>query len=415
MQIDIKTEEFIPGKTRIKYGGAYVGKEERQAIDSVLDRNWWTIDEHARMFEKELAQKTGVKHAVVTNSGSSALFTMYCALREKLAGGKLQDNGEIITGAIHFPTAISSMLFNGFTPVYVDVDVDTSCIDPKKIESAITDKTVAILVVSVAGNIPNLQEIIRIAKKHDLRLILDNCDGYGGQWDDRFIECYFDIASTSFHAAHIMNTGEGGAVFTNDDFFGEVARSVREWGRVGDTDSSKKFEGIPEDYPGRYIFQYLGMNIKPIELQCAMGREQLKKLEVIKELRETNFKILYKILKGLKNVSLPFVHLDAVPSWFSFPMIVEDRKGLREFLESRNIETRTIFGGNILKQPAYKNYGRAHGDLTNADIIMEKGMFVSVHPNNTPPMMQYVAESIIHYYKEIIPQKTDPFVGIQAR
>lgn len=394
MKSDIK-QKFIPGETRIKYGGAYVGDEERQAIESVLDRNWWTIDEHGYQFEKELSEKIGKKHATLTNSGSSALFVMYRALREKLNSG-----GEIILGAVQFPTTVSTMVFNGFTPVYIDVEADTFCLDPILIEQAITKNTVAIVATSIAGNIPNIQELIHIAKKYNLYLLLDNADGFGGKWEKNYIEHYFDIAITSFHAAHILNTGEGGCVFTDDDFFGDVASSVREWGRVGDTDDTTLYPEIPDDYPNRYIFKYLGMNLKPLELQCAMGREQLKKLELIKKLRSNNFNALQKKLEDNPFVVLPYVFLEADPSWFSFPFIAEDRKKLRNHLESKNIETRTIFGGNITKQPAFRGLGRIATPTPNADIVMDSGMFISVHPNNTINMMDYIAEEINSFYHD---------------
>ena len=393
MQKDVN-DTFVPGETRIKYGGAFFDAEDREAIDAVLDRNWWTIDEEARKLELELADVTETEYATITNSGSSSLFVMYSVLSQ------LGYSGEIITGAVQFPTAISSMVWNGFEPVYVDTEKDNFCIDVKKIENAITDETVAILAVNIAGNMPDIDELIYISEKYGILLLLDNADGFGGFWDGKPVESFFDMAITSFHAAHILNMGEGGAIFTSNPKFNEVAHSIREWGRVGDTDSNKVFDDIPADYPGRYIFQYLGMNLKPLELQCALGRTQLKKLDIIKNKRSDNFDILKEGLRDVDQVNLPEVYYQCKASWFSFPMNVKDRAGLREFLESRNIETRTIFGGNIMRQPAYKNIGRSSGELTEANICMTDGMFVSVHPNSTPEMMDYVVKSIKEYYNE---------------
>ena len=392
MQID-KHEKFVPGKTRIKYGGAFTDQDDFDAIQSVLDRNWWTIDPngHGGQLENELADFAGIDYATLTNSGSSALTVAFDAL-------SFPKDSEIITGAVQFPTAISAIVKNNLVPVFVDVDVNNLSVDLDLIENAITPKTKAILAVAIAGNIPDIDKLTAIADKHNLKLVLDNCDGFGGTWDDNSLEYYFDISATSFHAAHIMCMGEGGAVFSRDHEIGKKAQSLREWGRMGDTDDSTKFEGIPDDYPGRYIFKHIGYNVKPLELQCALGRTQLKKLPKIKELRQRNFTILHKGLKTVENIVLPEVLSKASPSWFSFPMIVERRAELREFLEARNIETRTIFGGNITRQPAFKDIGYIKGNLDISDKVMEQGMFVSVHPSATPEMMEYIVDSIKEFY-----------------
>lgn len=401
MQKDIHSEIFIPGKTRIHYGGAFVGHEEFQAIQSVLDRNWWTIDEHGRKLENEIAKHVGLDNSnpvTLTNSGSSALMIAYAALRQ--AG--VPEGAEIITGAVQFPTTISSLYYNRLTPVYIDVNPRTFCLDPKLIESAITEKTAAILVVAIAGNFPNLDEVYEIAKKHHLKLILDNCDGFGGTWFGESIEKYFDIAATSFHAAHIMAMGEGGAVITKDVQLGEIAHAMREWGRYGDTDEVPSGYGIPADYPGRYVFKYMGFNVKPLELQCAMGREQLKKISIIKKLRSDVFDALYEGLLPLhKNgfIILPRVSAAAQPSWFGFPFLATKRPELRRFLEARQIETRTVFGGNITKQPAFRDFGRISGQVLNADKVMTDGMFISSHPSVTTEMIKYMIDSITEFYE----------------
>jgi len=391
MQKD-KQEKFIPGKTRIKYGGAFTDKKDFMAIQSVLDRNWWTIDPngHGGKLEKELADFAGTEYAVLTNSGSSALMVAFDAL-------SLPKGSEVITGAIQFPTAITAIVKNGLTPVFVDVN-SNMCLAPGLVEDAITDKTSAILVVAVAGIIPNIDHLTKIADKHNLKIVLDGCDSFGGTWNNLPLEYYFDASATSFHAAHILSMGEGGCVFARNKKVGEKAKSLTEWGRVGDTDDTSKYEGIPEDYPGRYIFKEIGYNLKPLELQCALGRTQLKKLSKIKKLRQRNFDILAKGLKDLGYVYIQETFDKASPSWFSFPMFVIDRPGLRKFLEKRNIETRTIFGGNITRQPAFKNVGRIHGALNIADSVMKEGMFVSVHPSITEEMSQYIVDSIEEFY-----------------
>ena len=196
--------------------------------------------------------------------------------------------------------------------------------------------------------------------------------------------------------------GEGGAVFTNDDHYGEKSLSLREWGRLGGydgIDDKKELEGIPADYPARYLFKYMGFNVKPLELQCAMGRTQLKKLKTIKSMRSDNYNMLHKGLKDIKELQLLVTPEECKPSWFGFPLFAKDRGGLREFLEARQIETRTIFGGNITLQPAFRGFGRIATGLPVSDRVMTEGMFVSVHPDVTTEMAQYIIDSIKEYYK----------------
>lgn len=388
--------KFIPSKTRLMYGGAYTNKADFKAIQSVLDRNWWTIDKHGKKLEEELRNFVGVKYATLTNSGSSALMVAYASLQ-------LPEGSEVITGAVHFPTTISSLYYNRLTPVYIDNELDTLGLNPDLIEQAITEKTKAILVVAIAGSIPKIDEIVKVAKKHNLITILDNCDGFGGTYKGKPIEQYFDISVTSFHAAHILCMGEGGAVFTNNDSYGQAAASLREWGRLGGYDgiNDKKYlEGIPDDYPARYLFQYMGFNVKPLELQCAMGRTQLKKLAEIKTKRQHNFDLLYKGLMNIPEIQLLEHNSDA--SWFGFPMFATRRGELRDFLEKRNIETRTIFGGNITMQPGFRGFGRIVTDLTIADKVMIEGMFVSVHPSLSEEMVEYIIHSVKEFYVSFV-------------
>jgi len=381
-----------PFNKRLAYGGAYTDKADFDAIQGVLDRNWWTIDKEGKTLEQELAAFTGKTHATLANSGSSALMIAYASL-------SLPEGSEIITGAVHFPTTIASLYYNRLTPVFIDNEAETLGLNPELIEQAISEKSKAIIVVAIAGSVPNLDEILAVAKKHGLITILDNCDGFGSTYKGRLLESYFDIAVTSFHAAHILCMGEGGAVFTSNPEYGNKAASLREWGRLGGydgIDDKKKLEGIPEDYPARYLFQYMGFNVKPLELQCAMGRTQLKKLPIIKEKRMRNFHRLYEGLKDLPQITLLKYNADA--SWFGFPMFAQDRGNLRDFLEGRDIETRTIFGGNITKQPGFRGFGRIATELPVADKVMEMGMFVGVHPDLTDEMIDYIVSSIKEFY-----------------
>jgi CDP-6-deoxy-D-xylo-4-hexulose-3-dehydrase len=323
-----------------------------------------------------------------------------------LSALQLPENSEVIIPACNFPTVVNAALVNGYRPVLVDVDPLTYCLDLDKAERAITKKTKAIVVVDIAGNTVDLENLHRIAKKHKLVTILDNCDGFGSEFRDRFVETYVDIASTSFHAAHIITTGEGGAVFTNNNTFADRVVSMREWGRAMDSDKPIKYPGLPDDYPSRYTYITRGFNLKPIELQAAMGRVQLKKLRRIKQARSKNFNLLISNLSPFSNfLSLPYVEKNADISWFSFPITLKgglSRKDFLRFLEGKNIETRVIFAGNILKQPAYKNAGlRAASDLSNSNRILRSSFFISVHPSVTGEMMDYVIRCFKEYLNNV--------------
>lgn len=398
MQTDT-SKKFIPGKTRIKYGGAVVDKAEIKAINDVLKRNWWTLDEEGRLFEKELAAISKVKRAVFTNSGSSALMLGFSIM-------DLPPGSEVIIPAVNFPTVVNAALLNGYKPVFIDVDPENYCIDLSQIEKAISKKTKAVLCVNIAGSIPDLKKLRKIADKNKLFLMLDNCDGYGSKFNGLPVESYADVSATSFMAAHIITTGEGGALFVNNDDWYKKAVSMREWGRELDSDEGVKDKhiGLPEDYQSRYTYVTRGFNFRPIELQAAMGRVQLKKLGQIVKARQNNFKKIYEGMKPLsKWLILPKVHKDAATSWFSFPITVKNgvsRKELLLFLESKNIETRVIFAGNVIHQPAYQSIDyRKVGDLKNSDNILFNSFFISVHPIVTDEMIRYII-SCFHEFLE---------------
>lgn len=397
MKIDIKSK-FIPGKTRIKYGGAVIDKKEIIAIHKVLNRNWWTLDEEGVQFEKELAKVTGVKYSLFTNSGSSALLLAISSLQ-------LEAGSEVIIPAVNFPTVVSACMINNLVPVFVDVESDNLCLNLENAKKAVTSKTKAIVIVDIAGNTVNLEELSYFKSK-GIITILDNCDGYGTTYKNKFMESYFDISATSFHAAHIITTGEGGAVFTDNQMYYKNAKSLREWGRADDSDGIKvaRKAGLPDDYPGRYTYVARGFNLKPIELQAAMGRVQLKKLQKIKEARGKNYK---RLLKGVEKI--PFLKPSVAPggvsvSWFAFPITVtkpNTRGKIRKFLEKNNIETRVIFAGNIIKQPAYQkgNY-KVSGSLDNSDIVLKDSFFISVHPTITPDMIDFILERLNDFFKK---------------
>lgn len=257
----------------------------------------------------------------------------------------------------------------------------------------------------VAQNVKRVFDL-SVSGEHEFfanNILVHNCDGFGGTWKGKPLEYYFDISVTSFHAAHILCMGEGGAVFTNNSEYAKRMASIREWGRLGGydgIDDKTKLEGIPDDYPARYLFDYMGFNMKPLELQCALGRTQLRKLPDIKAKRTANYQRLFNLLLPLHNskLRLPTSFNGADPSFFCLPFLASRRGELRDYLENLNIETRTIFGGNITRQPGFRNFGRIVGSLDMADVVMSDGMFVSVHPDLTEEMVDFIGQAIKEFY-----------------
>lgn len=375
---------FRPVKDRVEYGGCLIDQREVKAINKVIANQGgkrWTIGPNSVAFEKELAEKVGVKYSVVVNSGSSALLVAIHSL-------KLPKKAKVIIPALNFPTAYSSVLQAGYTPVVVDCDLTSLNLSLEEVEKAIkTHPDIkAVVAVHIAGNCVDLKKLRKIVK-HRI-IVSDNCDGLGGTLDGKYIDTYSDVSCVSFHAAHIISMGEGGAVLTNNEKIATTARKMREWGRASGSDTLTKHKGFPPDYRERYVFDEMGWNLKPLELQCAMGRVQLTKLEKFKKMRLKNYK---RLLKGLKGTKLEPIEGDDENCWFSFPLLTKERPRVMEVFEKNNIETRTIFSGNILRHPAYSNkpYIR-FGHLSNSNRVMKEGMFLSVHPSLLPEMVDYM-------------------------
>lgn len=381
-----------PFREKIEYGGCMVGQEEREAILRVIDNQGmrrWTIGPESIAFEKELAEATGVDYAVLCNSGSSALLLAISAL-------KLPKGSKVIIPAVNFPTAYSSIIQSGYLPVVVDCDLDNFNLSFDEVKKAIKlhPDTKAVVAVHVAGNPVDLIKLREIVG--DRYIVSDNCDGYGGTLNGKFIDTYADVSCISMHAAHIISMGEGGAVLTSNKQIADTSRKMREWGRASGSDTITTHEGFPPDYRERYVYDEMGWNMKPLELQCAMGRVQLKKLQQFKDKRRLNY---YSLLSYFNGVNFtPVIEPDnTVPCWFAFPFLCRglQRPYVMEQLEAHNIEVRTVFSGNVLKHPAYKNEEHIQiGDLKNSNEVMRSGMFIGVPPVMTDEMVEYVGKLI---------------------
>lgn len=381
-------------KYRVPYGGALIGKEEKNAIIRVVNRNWWPVAEEASKMEAEAAKFLGVKYGILANSGSSAGLLALSAL-------ELPRGSEVIIPAVTFPTIFNTIPQCGLTPVVVDSKIGTYNLDPDELEKAITKKTKAIIVVHAVGNPCDMPAIMKIAKKHKIYVIEDNCDGWGGTIGDTKVGAFGHISFTSFHAAHIVAMGQGGGVFTNDKEIARKVRMYRDWGRQSDIPrrtNKGKWINLPDDYDMRFIYEKVGYNLGPLELQAAMGRVQLKRTAKIKALRKANFHYLYNKLIKFPDLVMPTWVAGADPSWFSFPLSTHgDRGPLVKHLEARGIETRSMFAGNILKHPAYENM-KIKSYANEANWILEHSFWIGVHPRMTQADREYVVKAFEDYY-----------------
>ncbi len=384
---------FRPKVDRISYGGAIIDQREKDAINKVIDSQGgsrWTVGVESVAFEKELAEKTGVKRAVVVNSGSSALLVALTALH-------LPKGSMVIIPAVNFPTAFNAILQCGLIPYVVDVDIKTLNIDLEEVKKAVSfEKIAAVIAVNIASNPVDYKKLRSIVPE-ETKIICDNCDGYGTLVDGHFVDTEADISCVSFHAAHIITTGEGGACLTDDIELADRCLKLREWGRASGTDDIYDYPGFPEDYRSRYVYEEIGFNLKPLELQCAMGRVQLTRLEGFREKRLENARLMRELFEKYPQFTLIESPENADVCWFSFPLLCTgiSRKKVMDTLEENNIECRTIFSGNILRHPAYKDtYYTKHSEMINADKVMKDGMFLSVHPSITKEMISFIDEVV---------------------
>ena len=382
----------------LRYGGTSAGKEEikaitRSVIKSVKTGNWQTSTE-AETMERESAKFLGVKYGILTVSGS-------CAGLLALSSLELPRGSEVIISAVTFPTIFNIIIQCGLNPVVVDAKVGTYNFDVDEVECAITKKTKAIIAVHAVGNPCNMPRLMKVAKQYNVKVILDNCDGWGTTINGKKVETYADISFTSFHAAHIVSMGVGGGVFTDDKVLANVVRQYRDWGRQTSTTEPHKVKTLPKDYNPRFVYDKIGYNFQILELQAAMGRVQLRKSDKIKRLRKKNFDYLIWHLGKIEALIMPRWLPNADVCWFSFPITCRDNRGkLVEHLEKHGIETRSMFSGNITKHSAYQNSKfRIHGKLTEANYILEHSFWVSVHPRLKKSDLDYIIKIFKDYYK----------------
>ncbi|MFH1666488.1 MAG: lipopolysaccharide biosynthesis protein RfbH [Elusimicrobiota bacterium] len=414
-----KSRKFIPGRTRINYAGrVYDDKEMTAMVDSVLDF-WLTLGEQGRKFEDKFAKYIRRRKAIVVNSGSSANLIAVTALCSPNIDNPLKPGDEVITTASTFPTTLAPIVQNGLIPVFVDIELGTYNIISGEIKKALSSKTRAVMFAHTLGNPCKMDEITDIAKKNGLYMIEDACDALGSNYDGKRCGSFGDFSTFSFYAAHHITMGEGGALATDDINLYRQALSIRDWGRAcycqyGDSNPNGacrnrfgfKYEGLPEGYDHRYVYSNIGYNLKPLDIQCAMGLEQVKKLPEFIKRRKRNFKYLYNLFKKYEDkFVLPESYKKSDVSWFAFPLTVRHGAGFTrtefvKFLESHCIETRMLFAGNILKHPGYGNIKhRIAGSLNNTKAVVEGTFFIGVYPGLTDEMLGYIEKTVNLFLK----------------
>ena len=403
---------FIPGVSSIPVTGKVFGAEEIEAaIEASMDF-WLTSGPYSEKFESRFAKVVGMRHAFMVNSGSSANLLALTALTSSKIGERaLKPGDEVITVAAGFPTTVTPILQNNLIPVYVDIDLGTYVANEAALEAAIGPKTRAIMMAHTLGNPFNLDLIQRLAEKHNLWLIEDSCDALGGTYDGKNLGTFGDLSTFSFYPAHHITTGEGGAVLVKKAAYKTIVESFRDWGRDCwcapgcDNTCLKRYEWtlgeLPAGYDHKYTYSHLGYNLKSGDIQAAIGLAQLDRLESFIELRRRNWNYLKTGLADLDDLlTLPEVTAKSNPSWFGFALTVREggpktRNQIVQELNDFKIATRLLFGGNLLRQPAFIGTPRrVVGSLTNTDVVMNDTFWIGVWPGLTVPMLDYMIESL---------------------
>lgn len=416
---------FVPGESRVNYGGrVFDEKEMLNLVDSALDF-WLTAGPWAERLEKDLAAYLGVKFASLCNSGSSANLLAFMALTApELGDRRIRRGDEVITVAAGFPTTVFPIIQYGAVPVFVDVALEDCNIDPELLEGALSDRTKAVMAAHTLGNPFDLARVQAFCRKHNLWLIEDNCDALGSTFTidgvTRQTGSWGDLGTSSFYPPHHMTTGEGGAVYTSDPLLHKLVNSFRDWGRdcwcpSGRDDTcrcrfTRQYGTLPPGYDHKYVYSHLGYNLKLTDPQAAIGVAQLEKMPSFVEARRKNWQYLYDKLHDLPGLMTVKEHPDARASWFGFVLSVAPdagftRNDLTSYLESRNIQTRNLFAGNLLRHPVFLNDPesiryRVAGSLENTDFIMNNTFWIGVYPGMTPEKLDFMAAEIANFAAE---------------
>jgi len=415
-----KDRNWVAGKDFVPYAGPYFDDEEYVvAIESLLSE-WLVMGNKSIQFERRFPKLFDKSRGILTNSGSSSNLLMMTALTSKRSYN-LPKGTKVLMPIAGFPTTLNPTLQVGFQPVFVDIELDTLNLDLNKVEEVLSrERDIRVITFAhVLGNPPDMNRLMELVKKYDLVLLEDCCDALGSTYDDRPLGGFGEMASCSFYPAHHMTMGEGGFVACDDVVLEDVLRSFREWGRgcycVGPEANKLKCgtckvrfsEWIPsmpgEIFDHKYVYDEIGYNLKPIELQAAMGLEQMKKLPQIHELRRRNYKLLFNVYEKYEEFfHLPRATKGSDPSWFAFPLTIRQdapftRTQIVDHLENNLIQTRPYFAGNIMLQPAYshlmdQNVARDHYPM--ATYTMTRSFFHGTSPVIRPEQIEYIGTCV---------------------
>ena len=408
--------DFKPGN-RIAYASRVYDEREMMSLTDAMLDFWLTTGRFADKFEKDFAAYMNVKYAHLVNSGSSANLIAFAVLTaSELGDRQIKKGDEVITVACGFPTTVAPILQYGAVPVFLDVTIPQYNIDVSQLENALSNKTKAVMIAHTLGNPFDIRAVKEFCDKHNLWLVEDNCDALGSKYTiDGITKCtgtWGDIGTSSFYPPHHMTMGEGGCVYTDNPLLHRLILSYRDWGRdcicpsghdnVCGHRFDRQFGELPAGYDHKYVYSHLGYNLKVTDMQAAVGCEQLEKLPSFVVARRKNWKYLRERLSGVKGVILPEPAENSVPSWFGFLITVTDkpRNEVTKYLESKNIQTRLLFSGNIIKHPCFDQIRgtdayRVVGNLENTERIMRDTFWVGVYPGMTKEMLDYMADEII--------------------
>ena len=404
-QLKNKNNSFIPFLSPVPVAGKVIDSGDlKNTLLSCLDM-WYTAGEFTEKFEKLISSKLGLRHCLFVNSGSSANLLALTALKIHY---NLDDGDEIITSAVSFPTTINPIIQNNLKPVLIDAEEKTLNIDADKIENFINKRTKGLVLAHTLGNPFNINKILDLCKKYNLFLMEDNCDSFGSLYSGKMTGTFGDVSTLSFYPAHHITTGEGGAVVTSNTKLKKIMESIRDWGRDCycppgvDNTCKKRFEwqlgDLPKGYDHKYIYSHIGYNLKASDMQAALGYSQINKIDEFTNARKENYNYLFQSFQKFESFIIIDKQEHSEPSWFGFPLLIKpnskfSRHELLKFYEERKIGTRLLFGGNIQKQPAYKNIKFKTSDMTVANNVLENAFWIGVYPGLNKEMLNFVVES----------------------
>jgi CDP-6-deoxy-D-xylo-4-hexulose-3-dehydrase len=402
---------FVPGESPVPVSGKVFDDHElRLLVDASLDF-WLTAGRFSETFERRFAKLLGVRHAMLCNSGSSAnLLAVSTLTSERLGKRRLQPGDEVITVAAGFPTTVNAILQNQLVPVFLDVELGTYDVEVDQLAEAVGPRTKAVFIAHTLGNPFDLAAVRDLCEQHGLWLLEDNCDALGARYDGQLTGTFGDVSTVSFYPAHHITMGEGGAVMVKRPMLKKIVESFRDWGRDCWCETGKEntcgtrfawqLGELPYGYDHKYTYSHVGYNLKLSDMQAAVGVAQLDKLDGFIQARKDNWQYLYDGLADLDCFVLPRATRRSEPSWFGFALTVKpdagfERRDLIEHLENAKIGTRLLFGGNLLRQPAYRNVPhRVVGELTNADAVMVGTFWLGVYPGLSTEMLDYVIRTV---------------------